>query len=154
MQAVKHKRGMIIGAAAGTAAIIALFAVLAYQHFIIVPYLSQPIVALEGLGAHYPVGGTLSYKVKVDGYGSNCLSMTSKTFLVTSGQDKEVYFYKKADDCKHMDISYGQYNYIRTLTYGGEPITGAAGQYKIVIDFVDLINGQKASKTAFFTIVQ
>jgi len=154
MLAVGRSRGVIVGVATGTVVIVALFVALAYQHFIIIPYLSPTTITVNGLNAQYPAGATLSYTVKVDGYGSNCLSMTSKTFLVTSGQDKEVYFYKKADDCKHMDISYGQYNYIRTLTYGGQPITGAVGQYKVVIDFVDLMNGQKASKTAFFTILQ
>ena len=94
----------------------------------------------------------LNYNVKVSGYGSNCLSIVVRTFLVSDGHENEVYYYKKADDCKHTDISFSQYNYTRAFTYGGPPITGTPGTYKVTIDFIDLVNDQKASTNRLFTV--
>jgi hypothetical protein len=146
---------ILIASACVTVAIIALFVVLAYQQTIVVPLLSPTIITVEGLGSEYEQGGMINYDIKVNGYGSNCHLIEVRTFLVSSTdqKDQEVYFYKKADDCKHMDISFSPYNYTRAFTYGGPPIIGTPGSYKVAIDFVDLVNSQKASTNRFFTVV-
>jgi hypothetical protein len=151
----RTSRVILIASAGGAVAIIGLFVALAYQHAIVVPLLSPTIITVEGLRSEYEKGGMINYDIEVNGYGSNCHSLEVRTFLVsnTDQKDPEVYFYKKADDCKHMDISFSPYNYTRAFTYGGPPIIGTPGSYKVTIDFVDLVNSQKASTNRFFTVV-
>jgi hypothetical protein len=155
MLTIRRSKVISIVVAAGSLSALALFFLLAYQHTIIMPYLSPTILTVNGLQPIYNQGGMLSYSLKVDGYGSNCLSLTIRTLLTPSeGQENEVYYFKKADDCKHMKVIFGQYDYMRTFTYGGAPITGTPGKYKIVIDFVDLVNNQKVTGTRFFEVGQ
>lgn len=153
MTAQKRAKMIIICCVSVAAAIIGVLIALAYQHTIVVPYLSPTIVIVDGLRPEYEQGDMVNYNVKVSGYGSNCLSLELRTYRISNGnEDDAVYYYKKADDCKHMEISYSQYNYTRAFTYGGPPITGTPGKYKVTIDFIDLVSNQKASTNGFFTV--
>lgn len=130
-----------------TAAIFAVFVVLAQAQAISVPFFTPATVTVDGLGSSYRPNEDATFTVTVHGYGSNCHALQVEA--THDGERKS--FYRKADDCRYMEITHGQYNFTRSFDYEGK-VLDTKGDYKLDIQFEDLIDGKKASLTRNFSV--
>lgn len=135
----------IAGGAA--AAAFGVFFVLAQAHVIYVPYFTPVHLWIDGLQERYGVNGSATFTVTVDGYGSNCHMLQVE---VLRGGERASY-YRKADDCRFMEIVHGRYNLTRVFDYG-ELVLGTEGDYLLQVQFEDLVDGTRASATRQFTV--
>ena len=136
-------------AAAVSAAGLLVFVVLAQAHVIFVPYFTPVTLQVEGLQTDYQVGQDVSFRVSVDGYGSNCHMLQVETL---DNEGERISFYRRADDCRVMSISHGKYNLTRTFDYDGPTILANEGTYNLDVRFEDLIDGTKKSSTKSFSV--
>ncbi len=126
----------------------AVFIALASTQTIVVPYFTPTTIEFSGLEKEYPVNGSISYTVSVKGYGSNCAILK----VVTIHDGADVAFYRKADDCRYIEISYGPYNYTQNFSVDGPAVIGQAGEYVVQAEFEDQINGQKVVDSRSFIV--
>jgi hypothetical protein len=137
------------GGIAAAVAAFGVFVALAQAHVIVVPYFTPTMLKLEGLEQTYPVAGKVKFTVAASGYGSNCHMLQAE--IQHEGQRKA--FYRRADDCRFMTITYGPYNLTRSFEYGGKDVVGEKGTYDLDVEFQDLVvNGSKASIRKTFNI--
>lgn len=139
-------RALYIIAAAAVA--FGVFVALAQAHAIRVPYFTPTKIELEGLEQTYPAAGNVTFTATVSGYGSNCHMLQAE--ILFEGERRT--FYRKADDCRFMDITSGPYNLTRAFEYGGKEVFGQEGAYDLDVSFEDLVNGNKASIRKTFNI--
>lgn len=125
-----------------------VFVALAQAHVIMVPYFTPAALKVQGLGDSYNSGEPVRFTVVAEGYGSNCHSIE----VEATHEGERVSYFKRADDCRFMEIAHGRYNFTRSFEYGSE--VGQAGRYTVDIKFEDLIDGAKAEKTEMFTVTQ
>ncbi|WP_415283014.1 hypothetical protein [Candidatus Nitrososphaera sp. FF02] len=134
-------------APAGAAAVaFGVFVALAQTHVIFVPYFTQAVLKVQELAGSYDIGEPVRFVVTAEGYGSNCHSLEVQA--VHEGERAS--YFKRADDCRFMEITHGQYNMTRSFEYGSE--VGQAGQYTVEIKFEDLVDGTKAVATKTFEV--
>ena len=136
----------IAGGAA--AAALGVFVALAQAHVIFVPYFTPATLRIEGLQQRYSVNGDATFTVTADGYGSNCHMLQVE--ILHEGE--RAAYYRKADDCRFMEITHGRYNLTRTFDYGGEDVLGREGDYMLQVQFEDLVDGTRASATKTFQV--
>lgn len=143
-------RARLYGITGAAAVVVALgvFVALAQVHAIHVPYFTPTKIELKGLEQTYPVAGDVAFTATVIGYGSNCHMLQAE--ILFEGERKT--FYKKADDCRFMDIASGPYNLTRSFEYGGKEVFGHKGAYDLDVRFEDLVNGNNASIRKTFNI--
>jgi hypothetical protein len=136
-------------AAAGGAAAAAfgVFIALAQAHVILVPYFTPVALEVQGLESSYQSGVPAQFTVIAKGYGSNCHSLEVEAMH----EGERVSYFKRADDCRFMEITHGQYNFTRSFEYGSE-VLGKAGAYTIDIRFEDLVDGTKAETERMFQV--
>jgi hypothetical protein len=137
-----------IAGGAGAAAF-AVFVALAQAHVIFVPYFTPTVILVEGLREEYRAGEDVDFIVSVEGYGSNCHMLQVETL---DAEGERASFYRRADDCRTMTITHGQYNLTRAFDYDGSTVLGKGGTYDTKVQFEDLIDGTKASVTRKFTV--
>lgn len=137
---------VVAGGAA--AAAFGVFVALAQAHVIFVPYFTSATLRIEGLQETYAVDGNATFTVTADGYGSNCHMLQVE--ILHRGE--RMSYYRKADDCRFMDITHGRYNLTRTFDYGGKDVFGMEGDYNLQVQFEDLADGTKASATRAFRV--
>jgi hypothetical protein len=130
-----------------TAAIFAVFVVLAQAQAISVPFFTPATVRVDGLVGSYAVNDNATFTVTAHGYGSNCHALQVE---VTHDSERKSFF-RKADDCRYMEITHGSYNFTRSFEYGGK-VLDTKGEYKLDISFEDLIDGRKAALTRNFSV--
>ena len=130
-----------------TAAIFAVFVVLAQAQAINVPFFTPTTVRVDSLGGSYALNDDATFTVTAHGYGSNCHALQIE--VTHNGERKS--FYRKADDCRYMGITHGSYNFTRSFEYGGK-VLDAEGEYKLDVRFEDLIDGRKAALTRNFSV--
>ncbi|MGI0019186.1 MAG: hypothetical protein ACREAY_01805 [Nitrososphaera sp.] len=130
-----------------TAAIFAVFVVLAQAQAISVPFFTPATIRVNGLGDNYGLNGDATFTITAHGYGSNCHALQVEA--VHDGERKS--FYRKADDCRYMEITHGPYNFTRSFEYGSE-VLSSKGEYKLDVRFEDLVDGRKASLTRNFSV--
>jgi hypothetical protein len=131
----------------GIAAIaFAVFVALAQAQVLNVPYFTPATVSIDGLDDAYAEGEGANFVVTAKGYGSNCHMLQAEL----SHEVERKSFYRKADDCRFMDITHGQYNFTRPFEYDGQLL--AKGSYKLDVLFEDLVDGKKASATRTFSV--
>jgi hypothetical protein len=131
----------------GIAAIaFAVFVALAQAQVLNVPYFTPATISIDGLDDAYAEGEKASFVVTAKGYGSNCHMLQAE--LLHEGERKS--FYRKADDCRFMDITHGQYNFTRPFEYDSQLL--AKGSYRLDVLFEDLVDGKKASTTRTFNV--
>lgn len=133
-----------IAGAGGAVAVFGIFVALAQAHVIFVPFFTPAVLQVDGLREDYRVNEDISFTVSVDGYGSNCHSLQVE---ILDGDGERASYYRKADDCRFMEITHGQYNFTRAFDYGGENVLSSEGTYKVDLQFEDLIDGIKVSTT-------
>jgi len=134
-------------AAGAAAAIFAIIVALAQSHVIGVPYLTPAALEIQGLQETYGLNDSANFTAMVKGYGSNCHMLQAELLYLGGSSEERVSFYRKADDCRFMTITHGPYNMTRSFDYGGENVLGREGDYKLDVQFEDLIDGTKASAT-------
>lgn len=130
-----------------TAAIFAVFVVLAQAQAISVLFFTPATVRVDGLGNSYGLNDDATFTVTAHGYGSNCHALQVE--VTHDGERKS--FYRKADDCRYMEITHGQYNFTRSFEYGGK-VLDTEGEYKLDVYFEDLVDGRKAALTRNFSV--
>ena len=130
-----------------TAAIFVVFVVLAQTQAISVPFFTSTIVKVDGLGDSYGLNDDATFTVTAHGYGSNCHALQVE--ITHDGERKS--FYRKADDCRYMELTRGPYNFTRSFEYGAK-VLDAKGEYKLDIRFEDQVDGKKASLTRNFSV--
>jgi hypothetical protein len=139
-----------IAGGAGVAGFL-VFVVLAQTHTVFVPHFTPVVLKVDGLRTEYRVGEDVNFMVSVEGYGSNCHMLQVEALGV---ENERVSFYRRADDCRFMTITHGQYNMTRVFDYGGRTILDGEGTYNLYVQFEDLIDGTKTSTTRTFTVSQ
>lgn len=133
----------IVGAAV---AAFATFVALAQLHVIAVPLFTPAVLDVSGVQETYNINGNANFTATVKGYGSNChMLQTEIVYLGDEAEGERVSFYRKADDCRFMTITHGPYNLTKSFDYGGENVFGKPGNYKLDVQFEDLVDGSKAS---------
>jgi hypothetical protein len=138
----------LVYAAAGVAVVgFAIFVALAQSQAIAVPYLTPATLEIQGLQETYGLNGSANFTATVKGYGSNCHLLQAELLYLGTDSEERVSYYKKADDCRFMTITHGPYNLTRSFDYGGENVFGKEGDYKLDVQFEDLVDGTKASVT-------
>jgi hypothetical protein len=125
----------------GSFAAFGFYIILAEAQLIFVPVFTPTTLSIDGVAASYPVNSSINYSVTVKGYGSNCLAL--KATITNEQSNSQVAFFRKADDCRYMTISYGAYNYTRSFSYQGNAVLGKAGDYLLHVEFTDEITGDK-----------
>lgn len=130
-----------------TAIIFAVFVALAQAQVISMPYFTPATVRVDGLSDNYDINENATFTITAQGYGSNCHALQVEA--VHKGERKS--FYRKADDCRYMQITHGPYNFTRSLEYESG-VFNAEGKYKLDVLFEDLVDGRKASLTRNFNI--
>lgn len=143
---MKRKYAVAGGAAA---AAFGVFVALAQAHVILVPYFTPAVLEVQGLEASYEADGPAQFTVTAKGYGSNCHSLEVQA--VHEGE--RVSYFKRADDCRFMEITHGQYNFTRSFEYGSE-VLEKAGAYSVDIRFEDLVDGTKTETVRTFEVEQ
>jgi hypothetical protein len=140
-------RYAVAGGAA--AAAFGIFVALAQAHVILVPYFTPAALEVQGLAPSYEIGQDARFDVTANGYGSNCHMLEVEA--VHGGE--RVSYFKRADDCRFMEITHGQYNMTRPFEYGTQVLQDT-GQYTVDIRFEDLIDGTKAQTSRTFQVEQ
>lgn len=135
----------IAGGAA--AAAFGIFVALAQAQVILVPYFTPAALEVQGLDDSYQVNGPAQFTVVAKGYGSNCHMLE----VAATQEGERVSYYKRADDCRFMEITHGRYNLTRSFEYGSEAL-GKAGQYTVDIRFEDLADGTRAVTSRTFEV--
>lgn len=131
------------------AAAFGVFVALAQAHVILVPYFTPAALEVQGLAASYQEGEQARFTVAAKGYGSNCHMLEVEAL---QGGERVSYF-KRADDCRFMTITHGQYNMTRSFEYGSE-VLQKTGQYTVNIKFKDLIDGTSAETIRAFQVAE
>ncbi|MEM3161083.1 MAG: hypothetical protein QXJ74_09905 [Nitrososphaera sp.] len=134
-------------AAGAAAAGFAVFVALAQSQVIAVPYFTPAVLEIQGLQDTYGVNGSANFTATVKGYGSNCHLLQAELLYLDGSEGERMAYYRKADDCRFMVITHGPYNLTRSFDYGGQNVFGREGDYKLQVQFEDLIDGTKASET-------
>lgn len=134
-------------AAGAAAAVFAIIVALAQSFVIVVPYLTPVALEIWGLQEAYDLNGSANFTATVKGYGSNCHMLQAELLYLGGGSEERVSYYRKADDCRFMTITHGPYNLTRSFDYGGENVLGREGDYKLDVQFEDLVDGTKISVT-------
>ncbi|WP_337863922.1 hypothetical protein [Nitrososphaera sp.] len=139
------RHAVAIAAVATAAAAFGVFVALAQSQAISVPYLTPTTLEIKGLQeAPYGTGDVARFSVTAKGYGSNCHALEVEAL----GEDgKRLSYYRKADDCRYMPITYGPYNFTRPFEYGKEVLASGAGTVRLNILFEDLVDGKRVSET-------
>lgn len=125
----------------------AVFTAFSQAGVLSVPYFTPAIISIEGLDDAYSAGQRANFVVAAKGYGSNCHMLQAE--LIHEGERKS--FYRKADDCRFMEITHGPYNFTRSFEYGSE-VLNSKGGYKLDVYFEDLVDGRKASLSRNFSV--
>jgi hypothetical protein len=144
---MEHVKYAVAGGAA--AAAFGIFVALAQTHAILVPYFTPAALEVQGLADSYQTGEQARFTIVANGYGSNCHSLEVQA--VHEGE--RVSYYKRADDCRYMEITHGRYNLTRSFEYGGEVLENT-GPYTVDISFEDLVDGTKAQASRTFQVEQ
>jgi hypothetical protein len=126
-----------------------VFVMLAQYHAILVPYFSPAKIEVQGLESAYRADAPIQFDVLVRGYGSNCHMLEIEA--VHEGQ--RVSYYKKADDCRFMEITQDKYNLTRSFEYKDQ-VLEKIGVYTINVRFEDLINQTNADMKKTFEVRQ
>lgn len=143
---MKYKYAVAGGAAA---AAFGVFVALAQAHIILVPYFTPAVLEVQDLESSYQAGGPARFAVAAKGYGSNCHSLEVEA--VHEGE--RVSYFKRADDCRFIEITHGQYNFTRSFEYGSE-VLEKDGTYSVDIRFEDLVDGTAVETSRTFEVEQ
>jgi hypothetical protein len=127
-----------------------IFILLAQTHVIYAAYLTPIKLTVADLNTSYSTGQNATLTINVDGYGSNCHLLEVTT---TNHDGEHVSYYKKADDCRFMEINHGPLNFAKSLTIDGRTLE-KAGAYTVDITFEDLVDGGQAHTTTTFEVEQ
>lgn len=131
----------------GVAAVaFAAFVALAQAQVLSVPYFTPATIRIDGLDDVYGASESANFVVTAKGYGSNCHMLQAE--LLHEGERKS--FYRKADDCRFMQITHGPYNFTRPFEYDSQVL--AEGAYKLDVVFEDLVDGKKATASRAFSV--
>lgn len=136
-------------ACGAAAAAFGIFVALAQVHVILVPYFTPAALEVQGLAPSYELGQDALFSVTAKGYGSNCHMLEVEAMH----EGERVSYFKRADDCRFMEITHGQYNMTRTFEYRTQ-VMQQTGSYTVDIRFEDLIDGTKAQTSRRFQVEQ
>jgi hypothetical protein len=143
----RTRYAVVVAAGGAVAVVFAIFVALAQTHAISLPYFTPVALAVNGLKEKYAVGEKASFSVTANGFGSNCHSLE----IEAKHDGQRASYYKKADDCRFMTITHGQYNFTRSFDYGSE-VMGKVGTYTVDMQFKDLIDNKQVRVTKTFEI--
>lgn len=135
-------------AGGAVAAAFGVLVALAQAHVIFVPYFTPAAIQVDGLQQTYALNGNATFTVTAKGYGSNCHMLQVE--ILREGERAS--YYRRADDCRFMEITHDRYDLTRSFNYGGETVLGEEGAYELRVQFEDLVDGTKASVTRPFRV--